>query len=80
MEIGPMSEESKPKMTVQKAVINLSAHRQEWESLLQFLSEEREQFFADQRQAESPHDVMKLAGSIATITELAGTLTPEGWT
>lgn len=72
-----MSEEPKP--TLEKAILSLSAHRQEWESILQFLESEREQFLADQRQAETPNDVMKTAGSIATLTELKATLTPVGW-
>lgn len=39
--------------------------------VLDFLKQERERCFADLRQAESPHDVMKLAGSIATLQELS---------
>lgn len=73
-----MSEEP-PKITFQQAVINLATHRLEWETLLAFIADEREQFLADQRQAETPNDVMKTAGSIATLTELKASLTPEGW-
>jgi len=42
----------------------------EFQSVLAFMEDERKRLFMDLRQAENPHDVMKLAGSIATIQEL----------
>jgi len=74
-----MTDEETPKMDLQQAVMNLSVHRQEWLCLLQFLDDEREQFLADMRQAENPNDVMKASGSIATLTELKASLSPDGW-
>jgi len=42
--------------------------------ILDFLAQERDRFFADLRQAETPNDVMKVTGSIATLHELLETL------
>lgn len=63
-----------PTPTVQQAVAEL-AHRDEFKVLLQFLRDERDRFFGDLRQAETPGDVMKIAGSVATLDELLATLT-----
>ena len=46
----------------------------DFQSVLIFLAQERDRFFADLRQAETPHDVMKITGSVATLHELLETL------
>jgi len=46
----------------------------EYHVVLDFLRQERERFVGDLRQAENPHDVMKIAGSLATLQELLETL------
>ncbi len=73
------NEPEAPKITLDSAIALFSAHREEWQCVLSFLDSEREKFFSDQRQAETPNDVMKLAGSISTVTELKEFLTPPGW-
>jgi len=62
-----------PKPTLQQAVDTL-LDRDEYKVVLQFMRDERERFFADLRQCESSNDVMKVAGSIATIDELLSVL------
>lgn len=52
------------------AIDRLKSHREEWDTLISYLEIEREKFLADLRQAATSDDVMKLAGSIATITEM----------
>lgn len=37
---------------------------------MEFISEEKDAFIAQLRQAENPNDVMKLAGSISTLDEI----------
>jgi histidinol-phosphate/aromatic aminotransferase/cobyric acid decarboxylase-like protein len=64
-----------PKPTIQQAVAELQ-HRDEFKVIVQFLRDERERFFADLRQAETPNDVMKLAGSTATLDEIIQLLQP----
>jgi len=46
----------------------------EYRVVLEFIRLERERFVGDLRQAESPNDVMKIAGSLATLQELLETL------
>lgn len=46
----------------------------EYHVVIEFIRQERERFVGDLRQAESPHDVMKIAGSLATLQELLDTL------
>jgi hypothetical protein len=46
----------------------------EYRVVLEFIRTERERFVGDLRQAESPNDVMKIAGSLATLQELLETL------
>lgn len=65
-----------PKPTIQQAVAELQ-HRDEFKAIVQFLRDERERFFGDLRQAESPNDVMKLAGSTATLDEIIQLLQPS---
>jgi hypothetical protein len=42
----------------------------EYRTVLDFIRDERERFFSDLRQAETPNDCMKIAGSVATLDEL----------
>ena len=44
--------------------------REEYQGILQFLRDERDRFFGDLRQASTNEDVMKIAGSIATLDEV----------
>lgn len=62
-----------PKPTLSASIDALS-DRDEFKVILGYLQDERERFFADLRQAENPHDVMKLAGSIATLDEIVSLL------
>jgi len=62
-----------PRPTLEQSVIALS-DRDEYKTILDFIRDERDRFFGDMRQAEAPNDVMKLAGSIATMDELLQTL------
>lgn len=58
-----------PKPSVNQAVAALS-DRDEFKVIVQFIKDERERFFGDLRQAETPNDVMKVAGSISTLDEI----------
>jgi histidinol-phosphate/aromatic aminotransferase/cobyric acid decarboxylase-like protein len=58
-----------PKPTIQQAVEGLR-DRDEYKAILQFLRDERERFFGDLRQCSSEQEVMKVAGSIATLDEM----------
>jgi histidinol-phosphate/aromatic aminotransferase/cobyric acid decarboxylase-like protein len=58
-----------PKPTIQEAVESLS-DRDEYKAILQFLRDERERLFADFRQCADSNDVMKVAGSVATLDEI----------
>ena len=58
-----------PKPTIQEAIATLS-DRDEFKVIVQFIKDERERFFGDLRQAETPNDVMKVAGSISTLDEI----------
>lgn len=60
---------SLPKPQLDAAIAELQ-HRDEFKTVLEFIKDERERFFGDLRQAETPNDVMKLAGSVATLDEL----------
>jgi hypothetical protein len=42
----------------------------EFNVFIEFLVDEREAFIGQMRQAESPNDIMKLAGSISTLDEI----------
>lgn len=65
-----------PKPTVQEAVSALS-DRDEFKAIVQFVRDERERFFADLRQCVDTNEVMKVAGSIATLDELLSLLSVE---
>ena len=58
-----------PKPTIQQAVEALS-DRDEFKTIVQFVRDERERFFGDLRQCVETNEVMKVAGSIATLDEL----------
>jgi hypothetical protein len=62
-----------PRPTLEQSVQALS-ERDEYKVIVQYIKDERDRFFSDLRQAETPHDVMKIAGSIASMDELLGFL------
>lgn len=65
-----------PKPTIQQAVEALS-DRDEFKAIVQFIRDERERFFADLRQCVDTNEVMKVAGSIATLDELITLISPQ---
>ena len=65
-----------PKPTIQQAIESLS-DRDEFKVIVQFVCDERERFFADLRQCTETNEVMKVAGSIATLDELLSLLSHE---
>lgn len=65
-----------PKPTIQQAVEALS-DRDEFKAIVQFVRDERERFFGDLRQCVETNEVMKVAGSIATLDELLSLLSPQ---
>jgi hypothetical protein len=62
-----------PRPTLEQSVQALS-ERDEYKVIVQFIKDERDRFFGDLRQAEGSNDVMKIAGSIASMDELLGLL------
>lgn len=58
-----------PKPTLIEAVKTLS-DRDEFKVIVSFIRDERERFFADLRQAVDPNEVMKITGSISTLSEM----------
>jgi len=62
-----------PRPTLEQSVKAL-AERDEYQVIIKFLKEERERFFGDLRLAENPNDVMKIAGSVATLDDMLGLL------
>ena len=62
-----------PRPTLEQSVQAL-ADRDEYKVIVQFIKDERDRFFGDLRQAEGANDVMKIAGSIASMDELLGLL------
>ena len=65
-----------PKPTIQQAVEALS-DRDEFKAIIQFVRDERDRFFGDLRQCVETNEVMKVAGSIATLDELLLLLSPQ---
>ena len=65
-----------PKPTIQQAVEALS-DRDEFKAIVQFIRDERERFFGDLRQCIETNEVMKIAGSVATLDELLSMLSKE---
>lgn len=62
-----------PRPSLEQSVLSLS-DRDEYKVILKYMRDERERFFGDLRQAATSDDVMKIAGSVATIDELLGML------
>jgi histidinol-phosphate/aromatic aminotransferase/cobyric acid decarboxylase-like protein len=62
-----------PKPTIQQAIESLS-DRDEFKAIVEFVRDERERFFADLRQCTETNEVMKIAGSVATLDELLSLL------
>ena len=58
-----------PKQTVAEAIQILS-DRDEFKVLVEFIRDERERFFMDLRQAGDANEVMKITGSISTLSEI----------
>jgi len=65
-----------PKPTIQQAIESLS-DRDEFKAIVEFVRDERERFFADLRQCTEPNEVMKIAGSVATLDELLSLLSHQ---
>lgn len=65
-----------PKPTIQQAVESLS-DRDEFKAIVQFIRDERERFFGDLRQCSEPNEIMKVAGSVATLDELLSLLSSQ---
>lgn len=65
-----------PKPTLLQSVEALS-DRDEFKVIVSFIRDERERFFADLRQAVDPNEVMKITGSISTLSEIAEILSAE---
>jgi histidinol-phosphate/aromatic aminotransferase/cobyric acid decarboxylase-like protein len=58
-----------PKPTIQQAVEALR-DRDEYRTIVQFVRDERERLFGDLGPAETPNEVMKIAGGVARLDEL----------
>jgi len=65
-----------PKPPLQAAIEELK-HRDEYKVIVSFIRDERERIFADMGPAETPNEVMKLAGGIARLDELLQVLDPQ---
>lgn len=65
-----------PKPSLQTAINELK-FRDEWKVIVQFIRDERERIFGDMGPAESPNEIMKLAGGIARLDELLQVLDPQ---
>lgn len=65
-----------PTPTIQAAIAELK-HRDEYRAIVQFIRDERERIFGDMGPAETPNEVMKLAGGIARLDELLQVLDPQ---
>jgi len=65
-----------PRPTLEQSVAALS-DRDEYKVIINFIREERERMFGDLRQAETSNDVMKVAGSVATLDEMLQLLAPS---
>lgn len=55
--------------TLESAIEKLQCFK-EFEVFSEFISAWREQCFRDMRDAGNPHDTMRLAGTIATLSEI----------
>jgi hypothetical protein len=58
-----------PQPTIQQAVSALR-ERDEFKVIVQFVRDERDRLFGDLGPAETPNEVMKIAGGVARLDEL----------
>jgi folylpolyglutamate synthase/dihydropteroate synthase len=58
-----------PKPTISQSIDALS-DRDEFKVIIEFIRDERERFFSDLRQCSETNDVMKITGSISTLSEM----------
>lgn len=58
-----------PKPTIHQAVEALR-DRDEYRTIVQFVYDERDRLFGDLGPAETPNEVMKIAGGVARLDEL----------
>lgn len=58
-----------PRPTIQQAVEALR-DRDEYKTIVQFVYDERDRLFGDLGPAETPNEVMKIAGGVARLDEL----------
>ena len=67
-----------PKPTLLQSIEVLS-DKDEFKVIVSFIRDERERFFSDLRQAVDSNEVMKITGSISTLSEMLEmfTSTPE---
>ena len=67
-----------PKPTLLQS-IELLSDKDEFKVIVSFIRDERERFFSDLRQAVDSNEVMKITGSISTLSEMLEmfTSTPE---
>jgi hypothetical protein len=65
-----------PKPTLLQSIEALS-DRDEFKVIVSFIRDERERFFADLRQAVDPNEVMKITGSISTLSEIVDLLSAK---
>ena len=67
-----------PKPTLLQS-IELLSDKDEFKIIVSFIRDERERFFSDLRQAVDSNEVMKITGSISTLSEMLEmfTSTPE---
>ena len=63
-----------PKPTLLQSIEVLS-DKDEFNVIVSFIRDERERFFADLRQAVDSNEVMKITGSISTLSEMLEMLT-----
>jgi hypothetical protein len=65
-----------PKPTLADSISTLS-DRDEFKVIVSFLRDERERFFTDLRQAIDSNEVMKITGSISTLSEMLDLLSGD---
>jgi hypothetical protein len=64
-----------PKPTIQQAVEALR-DRDEYRTIVNFIEDERDRLFGDLGPAETPNEVMKIAGGVSRLDELLQILDP----
>jgi len=65
-----------PKPTLADSISTLS-DRDEFKVIVSFIRDERERFFTDLRQATDSNEVMKITGSISTLSEMLDLLSGD---